>query len=96
EEGIRQEHPQSYVLTGACYVSKVADILKYNKILGGRIYGFDMPQNRSIDIDTEEDFLNAEFVIEQENHFFNNINNISVDVLMNAIKIKDIMDSRKK
>ncbi|MDO8618360.1 MAG: acylneuraminate cytidylyltransferase family protein, partial [Candidatus Daviesbacteria bacterium] len=46
EEGIRQEHPQSYVLTGACYVSKVADILKYNKILGGRIYGFDMPQNR--------------------------------------------------
>lgn len=56
----RQDLPTSYMANGAIYISKVSTIKKYNSLLGKRCIAYEMPFEKSVNIDTEEDFLMAE------------------------------------
>lgn len=52
----RQDAPQVYRLNGAVYVTYRDIIMKENRVLGRDTRAYIMPQERSIDIDTELDF----------------------------------------
>ena len=60
----RQDLPKSYMANGAIYIARVSTIKKYNSFLGKRCISFEMPFEKSINIDTEEDFLMAEKLIQ--------------------------------
>jgi len=53
----RQDLPPVYVLNGAVYVSKVAELMQYRTFLPSGTVAYEMPSNRSLDIDTENDLL---------------------------------------
>jgi N-acylneuraminate cytidylyltransferase/CMP-N,N'-diacetyllegionaminic acid synthase len=59
----RQQLPKSYRLNGAVYVSKVSSFLKHKGFIHEGTYAFVMPQDRSVDIDTEIDFKLAELLL---------------------------------
>jgi len=59
----RQDLPDSYILNGAIFVFRRDTIMKKGKIFGGKTIGFVMPNKRSIDIDSLEDFTLAEKLI---------------------------------
>ena len=59
----RQQLPKSYRLNGAVYVSKVDVFLKHKGFIHEGTYAFVMPQDRSVDIDTEIDFKLAELLL---------------------------------
>lgn len=61
----RQEVEKTYLPNGAIYIFKYPD-LKYNmSYYNEKTYPYIMSQNKSIDIDTEVDFLFAEFLIKK-------------------------------
>lgn len=62
----RQELPPYYRINGALYLSYIDFLKKEKGFIGGGTYAYVMPQERSIDIDTEFDFKLTEF-------FLNNI-----------------------
>ena len=59
-----------YVSNGAVFVSRVRTIKKYSNIRGKYVELLPMPSERSIDIDTEADFVMAEYFLKKrkENH----------------------------
>lgn len=58
---IRQKKKTYFSNNGAAiYITKKQNIKKY--IIGGRILGYEMPDHRSIDIDTDFDFKIAELI----------------------------------
>lgn len=59
----RQDLPRVHVLNGAIYVSRV-DILRRERafVVEGTV-GYEMPKDRSVDIDTELDLLFAEYLL---------------------------------
>lgn len=58
-----QDLPQYYGLNGAVYICKTKMLLKYGTFLLPKgIYGYKMPQKRSIDIDAKIDFQLAEIL----------------------------------
>lgn len=57
----RQKHKPSYYPNGAVYVFKTS-LLKKKKYYSDSTFAYVMPRLRSIDIDTMDDFLYAEFV----------------------------------
>ena len=59
----RQDAPVSYDLTTVAYVSRPEFILKRDRLWDGRVKGVEVPQERAIDIDTETDFLVADFLM---------------------------------
>jgi len=59
----RQKYKKTYYFNGAVYVFKTK-LLKKNIIYSDNSLAYIMPRIRSIDIDTEEDFLFAEFLIQ--------------------------------
>lgn len=62
-EGIpRQELPIYYRLNGAIYLLKIEELYQ-NKMFSNKCYSYIMPQDRSIDIDTEIDFKMAEMLL---------------------------------
>ena len=62
----RQDIPDIYIPNGAVFVTWQNTITKHNTIRGPDTRGVLMPQERSLDIDTELDFLIAEKLIERE------------------------------
>jgi len=56
-----QDIQTTYRPNGAFYISKVKTILKNKNFFQGKLAGFVMPKNRSIDIDTFEDLQLARF-----------------------------------
>ena len=63
-EGIRrQDLPPAYVRNGAIYLAKRDLVMEKNTIYGDKVYGYEMPEERSIDINSEVDFLLAEVII---------------------------------
>lgn len=63
----RQDLPKVYQLNGSIYITRKNVLLKENKILGKNTIPFLMPEENSIDVDTELDFLTAEAVIKKRN-----------------------------
>lgn len=59
----RQNLPESYIRNGAVYVSSRSTIMDSSSILGNRTIPYEMPEKRSINIDTLDDWLAAEAAI---------------------------------
>lgn len=59
----RQNLPKVYILNGAVYVADCKKLLKSRAFLVPRTYAFEMPGERSVDIDTELDIIKTEAVI---------------------------------
>ncbi len=56
----RQDLPVVHVLNGAVYVVRAEVLRSARAFVGDRTVGYPMPADRSVDIDTESDFLRAE------------------------------------
>ncbi len=52
----RQDLPPTYVLNGAIYIARIDWLRANNKLVGKETVGYVMPKERSLDIDTAEDF----------------------------------------
>lgn len=62
-----QDHPQTYLLNGAIYISYLKTILKNKSFITPNTLHFEMSDTSSIDIDTEEDFKSAEVIFKELN-----------------------------
>jgi CMP-N,N'-diacetyllegionaminic acid synthase len=58
----RQDAKTIYRLNGAIYISKVTDFKIYNDFRNGDVVYYEMPSNLSIDIDSHQDLLLANFI----------------------------------
>jgi CMP-N-acetylneuraminic acid synthetase len=61
----RQELPPVYQLNGALYVTRAKVLLEENRMLGEYTIPYIMPQERSIDIDTQTDLQVAECILQR-------------------------------
>ena len=61
----RQDLPSVYQLNGALYVTRRNILLEENRILGNNTLAYIMPQERSIDIDTQTDLKLAEALLKE-------------------------------
>jgi N-acylneuraminate cytidylyltransferase len=52
----RQDLPSVFILNGAIYIANVSWLIQSKSFFGGDSIGYQMPKNRSIDIDTIDDF----------------------------------------
>ncbi len=59
----RQDAPKLYDITTVAYVARPDFIVRANGIFEGRVRFTEVPEDRSLDIDTEYDFELAEFLI---------------------------------
>lgn len=64
----RQELPKAFVLNGAIYVAQSKWLSKQDSFVQEETVAYVMPQERSLDIDTLQDFQRAQFLIEKENN----------------------------
>jgi len=62
----RQDLPEIYVLNGAIYIAKIDWLLQNKNFLAEETVGFVMPKERSLDIDSELDFLILESLIKEQ------------------------------
>lgn len=58
----RQDLAPAFLLNGAVYVAQPAWLERHRTFLGPDVHGYEMPAERSLDIDTLEDFAAAEAV----------------------------------
>lgn len=67
----RQTAPVVYSMNASIYVWKTGILLQQSHILSGKVKFFEMPQERSVDIDSELDFKLVELILkeEKENEF---------------------------
>jgi len=61
----RQELPMAYKPNGAIFISTPQNLYKYRDFYSKRTIPYVMPDERSIDIDTESDFILAEILMEK-------------------------------
>jgi CMP-N,N'-diacetyllegionaminic acid synthase len=61
----RQDLPKAYKRSGAVYAMRRDLIMKDNRLYGDFIVGHIVPQERSVDIDDELDWLKAEYMLEK-------------------------------
>jgi len=59
----RQSLPSVYIVNGAIYATKRDVLMERNSFKGSKCLGYIMPFERSVNIDTEADFLVAEYYI---------------------------------
>ena len=60
----RQDLPPVYSLNGAIYVARSEWLRKERKFLSNETVGYEMPAERSLDIDSESDFLQVQKLME--------------------------------
>jgi CMP-N,N'-diacetyllegionaminic acid synthase len=53
----RQDLPKTYLINGAIYIASVNWLMQHSSFIGPQTVGYRMPRDRSVDIDTQEDFL---------------------------------------
>ena len=63
----RQDLPPAYALNGALYLARTEWLLKQGRFIGPDTLGYVMPPERSVDLDTPQDWRWVEFLIEQAN-----------------------------
>lgn len=67
KKNIRQEKPTYYARNGAAiYIIKTECLLKNNTLYGDRILSYEMPRERSIDVDDYFDFEICEFILSKK------------------------------
>ena len=59
----RQDLPPVYSLNGAIYIANAEWLKREGKILASETVAYEMPIERSLDIDTESDFLQLQFLL---------------------------------
>jgi CMP-N,N'-diacetyllegionaminic acid synthase len=59
----RQDLPPAYAENGAIYLAHPSVLFERNSFYGERLYGYVMPKERSVDIDTWMDLKWAEFIL---------------------------------
>lgn len=65
-EGVRrQDLPKAYRRSGAVYVIRRDLIMEENRFYGDHVVGYEVPPERSIDIDDELDWLKAEYLLKK-------------------------------
>lgn len=62
----RQHLPPVYIVNGALYATKRDVFMQQNTFQGDWCLGYEMPLEKSINIDTPLDFLQAEFILKQQ------------------------------
>ena len=62
----RQDAPEVYDIVPVAYAANAAYILRTSRILEGRVRATIVPAGRSVDIDTEQDFAWAEFLLSRQ------------------------------
>ena len=62
----RQDLPVFYRINGALYLGETAYVHECNGFLGPDTYAYEMPKNRSIDIDSDLDFKLAEWLFDEK------------------------------
>lgn len=62
----RQDLQASYFPNGAVYVADVRELQKSNTLINEHTLAYEMPAERSVDIDTEDDFAYLEFLIQKK------------------------------
>ncbi|OGN79779.1 MAG: acylneuraminate cytidylyltransferase [Chloroflexi bacterium GWC2_49_37] len=60
----RQDLPAIHCLNGAVYVANCRWLLRTKSFLAGKVSAYEMPTERSLDIDTELDFLKVKAVLQ--------------------------------
>ena len=63
----RQDLLSAYALNGALYLAKTDWLLQRQDFIGPETLGYVMPPERSVDLDTPQDWRWVEFLIEQSN-----------------------------
>jgi len=61
----RQDAPQTFDITTVCYVLDTEFLFKKQSLFEGRVEAIEIPQERSVDIDSLFDFRIAEFLIRE-------------------------------
>jgi CMP-N-acetylneuraminic acid synthetase len=61
----RQEAPVVYAMNASIYAWKTDVLMKQEQVVSGRVRFFEMPEERSIDIDSEIDFTLVELFLKQ-------------------------------
>ncbi|MFK7160464.1 acylneuraminate cytidylyltransferase family protein [Marinospirillum sp. MEB164] len=61
----RQDAPEVFDLTTVAYAANPSLIIKNEKLFSGRVFSFEVPKERAIDIDTLYDFEIAEFLMDK-------------------------------
>ena len=61
----RQSYPTVYLPNGSIYVLDVETLRRTRNYFGPRSFGYPMPPERAVDIDTEADFLAAEALMNE-------------------------------
>ena len=64
---IRQNLPRTFGINGAVYVAKIDWFEKTKEFINEETIAYIMPKQRSVDIDTKEDFLFAEYLFSNKN-----------------------------
>ena len=62
----RQDLPVFYRLNGAIYLAETDYLSEQNSFFGSDTFAYEMPKNRSIDIDSDIDFKLAELLMEKQ------------------------------
>lgn len=63
----RQELPSVYALNGALYLARTDWLIQNEGFIGPETLGYVMPEERSVDLDTPQDWLWVKFLIERAN-----------------------------
>jgi CMP-N,N'-diacetyllegionaminic acid synthase len=69
-ESKRQDLPNLYVLNGSIFISTPKILKKFNSFQNEKTIAYLMPPERSVDIDTELDFIVAEFLMKKSNNYY--------------------------
>ena len=63
----RQDLPVFYRLNGAIYLAETDYLQECNGFLGPDTFAYEMPKERSVDIDSDVDFKLAALLVKEEN-----------------------------
>ncbi|MEN6554391.1 MAG: acylneuraminate cytidylyltransferase family protein [Methanobacterium sp.] len=66
----RQDIPHLYMPNGSIYISSTNDLRKFKGFFGDKILPYEMPKERSVDIDTMIDFKLAELILGELNETY--------------------------
>ena len=69
KEGTRRQdyQPAAYMRNGAIYLTRRDNVMEKSSIWGGHIRPYVMPEERSVNVDSEMDFMLAEFMVQKRN-----------------------------
>ena len=70
----RQDAPNIYDMTTVCYVTNPKYVLKVNNIFEGKIKGVEIPNFRSLDIDSKLDFTITKYIYKFSKKFYESNN----------------------